>query len=658
MKRGQIGAYALGTGGAGLLLAWVMLLLAIDFPAAAQDGVRTPPAATVDVDDPALASARRQISAGRFHDAIATLQTAVQQDDGTDVRRLARRLGTLGVALDQAGVADEAIEAHHRALELYESLDDPAGISAVTGNIGSSLSALGDRVGARHYLEEALALKQRHGIDRGVGAIHGNLAELAVGDGDLLAARESLERALETYARASDPNAESLAHANLGTVLAKLGQYTTAMEHVQAAETLARAHDYQIGLLAAQAAHAKLLMAQLRMDEAPASGREILMAQAEASLHQALAASQAQEDRSRSIRLLEALSELRQIQGRPEPALALLHQARALEEEQRRNADLARARVLSARYEHQRQQREIDRLRDQDAHNESRLARQQQSLWLMAALFVFALGSLLVLGWLNRQRRAATARLQQHNQELSAALELAHQERQRTETYALRHRRFLRLASEDLRNPLREMRTLAERALVEDHPDILRRSHAAIAQHATDLIWVAEQMLESADHDPDGTHALQGIESVDLAATLRVLVDEATPRALHRDQHLSLQCSLAHAPVKMERTRCQVALRELIDILLFLNPARTHFAFTLREEDGVARIGLDAGIARLPDWQDIALGQEHGDVTLRLALAWIHHAILDNKGHIVTERLPGNGRREIVIRFSLSVDQA
>src|SRR5690606_18048560 len=142
---------------------------------------------------------------------------------------------------------------------------------------------LGDRVGARHYLEEALALKQRHGIDRGVGAIHGNLAELAVGDGDLLAARESLERALETYARASDPNAESLAHANLGTVLAKLGQYTTAMEHVQAAETLARAHDYQIGLLAAQAAHAKLLMAQLRMDEAPASGREILMAQAEAS---------------------------------------------------------------------------------------------------------------------------------------------------------------------------------------------------------------------------------------------------------------------------------------------------------------------------------------------------------------------------------------
>ena len=363
-------------GRAGLLLACV--LLACGMAAFAQQDEHARPAlatAASNDEDAALIAARRQISAGRFHEAITTLQTAVQDDDGKDERRLARRLGTLGVALNQAGAYGEAIEAHHRALVLYEALDDPAGTSAVTSNIGGALSSLGDSDGARHYLEEALAIKRRHGIGRGVGTIYASMAELADAQGDLEAARQALEQALQAYAETPDPHGESVARANLGRVLARLGQHTAALEQVRIAEALARAQDHQIGVLAAQAAHAQVLMTRLQEADIPKAERKALLARAEASLHQALAVSRAQEDRDRSIRLLEAFSELRQMQGLPEQALVFLQQARTLEQAQRRDADLARARVLSARYGHQQQQREIERLRDIEARNEDQLKR-------------------------------------------------------------------------------------------------------------------------------------------------------------------------------------------------------------------------------------------------------------------------------------------
>ncbi len=656
----QDGSQALHNGRAGFLLACALLACGVA-ASAQQEGERAVAAsvagAAVD-EDAALLASRRQIAAGRFHEAIATLQGAVQEDDGEDARRLARRLGTLGVALSLAGAFGEAIEVQHRALALYQSLDDQAGASAITLNLGNALGKLGDSAGARRYFEDALTLKQRHGIDRGVGMIHNNLAELAEGEGDLASARAALEQALAAFTVSPDPHNESMARSNLARVLAKLGAHADALAQIRTAETLARSHDHQVGVLGAQSAHAQVLMERARADALPQPERATLLAQADASLHQALAVTQAQDDRDRSIRLLGQVSELRQMQGRAEEALTLLQQARALEVEQRRQAGVTRANVLSARYEYQRQQHEIERLRDLESRNEDRLQRQRRGLWLLAALSLLASGSVLALWHRSRTRHTTATQLQEHNQMLSTALEQAHQERQRTETFALRQRRFLRLASEDLRGPLLEVRTLAERALVEENPDILRRSHAAIAQHAADLIWVTEQMLESADHDAASVHAPRQAEIVDLVPMLRDLVEEAVPRALHRDQHLSLHRPASNAPVRVERTRCSVALRELIDILLYLNPARTRLAFTLERSHGEARIALDAGTARLPDWQDIALGQERGDVTLRLALAWIQHAIQDNDGQIETGRHAEEGRREIVIRFPLVGEDA
>lgn len=635
-----------------IVLAMPAALLAVPQPPQ-----ETPPGSVITDDaypiSPELASARRQIEAGHFHEAIATLQTLAQgMDDSTDARRRARVLGTLGIALNFVGAYGEAIEVQHRALALYESIDHPAGITAVTLNLGSSLSHLGDVAGARRHYERALALRQAHGIESGIGVIHQRLAQLADAEGDLDGAEAASNSALEAFARAPAPAMESLTRSSLAQLLARRQRHEAAMEQIGLAERLAISAGSARAEATARAAHAEVLIQHARSGDLDPHSRAILLDQAEHALQRTVATSAAQENPHWRATLLESLSELYDLKGDPAAALEQLRQARDLQSSLRQRTDLARAGMLSAGYESAHQQREIHRLQGQEARSSAALAQQRRGLLFLAALLMTSLGLALMLWRRNRLRQAMAAQLHEHNQALAHSVGQAQRERQRAEAFAMRQRRFLRLASEDLRGPLLEMRTLAERTLVDENPEARRRTNAAIAQHAADLLWVTEQMLESASQDDRDASKAALHEAVDLVPMLRDIVDQATPRALHFDQHLELRSSLPSAPAQLERTRCTVALRELLDILLYSNPPRTRFILDLREEhDGQLRLGLSAGIARLPDWQDIAMGHEIGDVTLRLALSWIQHTVQDNGGRISTERSERDSHREIVIRF-------
>lgn len=638
------------------LLLWILLfcLLGPQAMAAAELPDESPQQARVldtASDDPSLDRARKRLDSGHLRAAVEILQQAIQEDGDQDPRRLARRLGTLGIALNQVGAYGEAIVVQHHALALYESINDPAGVSAVTINLGNSLSALGDTSGAKRYFERALAQKKENGIRRGVGAIHNNLADLAEKAGDLDRAETALQKALVAYDLESNPSGESLARSNLARILAMRGEHEAALEQIDRAETIARANGFERGVLAIQAAHAEVLKQYVRQSELEPKERSALLAQADASLQQALASSRARDDDYTNIRLLGALSELRQMENQPEQALLLLQEARSLDSELQKSTALTRANVLSVRYEYDRQQREIANLQTQEALSATQLKRHKISVWSLSVLLLMALVVIFALWRRTSGLRSIELQQQQLNQSLNRALERAKEQVQRSEAFALRQRRFLRLASEDLREPLLEIRALAERALVTEGADSLRRSGASIAQRAADLVWVTDQMLESAGDEMPSIDTVCGRETVDLVSLLRELLAEAMPRALHRDQSLAQQSTLISALVNIERVRCSVALRELIDILLYLNPARVRFEFSLDDEDGVVRIGLDAGVAHLPDWQDIALGRESGDVTLRLALAWIQHTIEDNDGLITSERANDSARREVVIRF-------
>lgn len=633
------------------LIVAVLLSIVLSATDLAAQAVLSPSSSVEQSDDPVLDGARRRIDSGDLHEAVVMLQDALQEDDGTDLHRKARRLGTLGVALSQAGAAGEAIPVQHQALALYESLADPAGISAVTLNLGNSLAEVGDNASALRHFEAALALKRQHGIERGVGAIYNNIADLVEADGDFEQARHALEQALDAYVLEQNATGESLARANLARVLAQLGQPEAAQEQIQAAESLARSNNSQRALRSTLAANAFVLMEGLRQHAVSPAQRAISLQRAEDSLQQVLAMTRAQDNEPQLIRALHALSRLRELQERPMEALALAREAQKHEQVRTARLTQTRVSVLSARYELARQQRQIMRLRARESGDAARIMRQRLAVWSLAGGLLVAVIGLLALWRYNRLRRAGEEHQQALNKALSEALEQAQEERQHTEAFALRLRRFLRLASEDLRGPLQEIRAIAERALVEDSPDTLRRHHAGIAQRAGDLIWVTDQMLESTDDSLAHADATLRAEPVDLAHELCELVTAAGQRAIHRDQSLHLDCHGPAAFAYIDKSRCVVALRELIDILLYLNPVRTRLDITVEPQDTEIRVALDLGTARLPEWNDIALGEASGDVTLRLALSWIQHAIQDNAGRIVTERLSVDESAKIVIHF-------
>jgi tetratricopeptide (TPR) repeat protein len=608
--------------------------------------------------DTVVAEARKRLAAGQLQEAITLLQTAVQSDDGSDPKRLARQLATLGVALDQSGAVGEAIALQHQALALYESLGDAAGISAVTSNLGNSLAALGDTVTAMRYLQDALALKQRHGIQRGIGTIYNNLAQAAEGQGKLDEARSTLENALAAFAEEDDPSGASIAHGNLAQVLAKLGRFDEAQAQVAKAEALARSVEFRRGVVAAQIANGEVLMAFVRQGRPSDEAREDALKRAESSLQQALAASRSIEDESQQIKVLDGLSRLYELRGQDTAALVMAREARSREQAKQQRLASTRASALSVRYDQERQTREITRLRERQRGESARLWHQWIGLWSLAALLL----ATLVLAWVmwhrSRRHRVTSEQLNERTQMLIQTLQDAEAQRQQSESFAMRQRRFLSLASDDLREPLREIRSQAEHLLSETNPDVLRRQHASIAQRAADLLWVADQMLESAEHELAHPQAQRHAEVVDWVKEVRELIAQADQRAIHRDQELVLECSAHTAPACVERTRCVVALRELIDILLYLNPARTRFVLSIEIEFAEVRIGLDQGLARLPAWDEVARGQGRGDVTLRLALAWIQHAIQDNGGRINATRNEAHDRPEIVIAFPLMREAA
>jgi len=591
---------------------------------------------------------QRHMTTGNLADAIALLEAAdVQaQQIGDDRQRdglRARALGTLGIALNNAGLHGEALDVQQHALRLFESLGDKSGIASVTVNIGATLDELGDAQASRRTLERALALKREEGVEKGVGSILNNLADIEEREGDLERAEALLREALESHLQAGSGTSATLAKANLSRILGQRGDFEGALALAQEAQADAQAQDFLIGKLTAQTAQVDALMRMIGADGVTRQRRDELARRAAALLENALIEMQPLGDDGRRAEVLRLLSDVRQAQNRLPEALDLLRQAGEAEERQQRRRNADRATVMAARFEQERQAREIAVLREAEVRSSARLDRQRNVLFLL--LLLLGLGATVFVVALQRLRhqRNARAQLTRHNMELSAALEQARLERRRAESYAERQRRFLNLASVDMRRPLIEMRSVAEHAMVTGGKDNDTYAWSAVANSANDLLWVTEQMLESAAL-PEADGPLDGVHPVDPAALLRDLVAELQPRAAGLGHELRLQLDEGLPRIAIQVAPCMVALRELSMILLKQAAPRTEITIRASAGDGRVSIAFATPSGRLPDW-------DGGDSSANnLALEWIRHAITDSGGTIHNDVARAETRR-VVIEF-------
>jgi len=166
-------------------------------------------------------------------------------------------------------------------------------------------------------------------------------------------------------------------------------------------------------------------------------------------------------------------------------------------------------------------------------------------------------------------------------------------------------RRFTADAAHELRTPIAALRMQAQVALGES--DDARRRHALLAtlegcDRATRLV---EQLLtlarlEAADAPVAGT--------ADLAALVRQVAAEVAPRALAKQQNLTLDAAAA-CPVKAEPTLLAVLVRNLLDNAVRYSPPGATVAARVRSGPAGAVLDVEDSGPGLPEADAARLGE-------------------------------------------------
>ncbi|MGW4024454.1 tetratricopeptide repeat protein [Streptomyces sp. NPDC005009] len=142
----------------------------------------------------------------------------------------ARAWSHLGSALQDAGRAGEAIDAHSRARDLFQAAGDRRGEAFAWGNLGSALQDAGQVEEAIETLIQARDLCQAAGDRRGEALAWDSLG-VALGDAGRVGEEiDAHSRARDLFQAAGDRHGEGRAWNNLGSALRAVGRVEEAIE--------------------------------------------------------------------------------------------------------------------------------------------------------------------------------------------------------------------------------------------------------------------------------------------------------------------------------------------------------------------------------------------------------------------------------------------
>lgn len=620
---------ALAASDAAALLAEADAALARDTPAAIELATRALAAAEQERNIDAHAEARfllgrGQLQQGRLAGAIVHFEHGLALQPAQP-RLRARLLTYLGATLDRAGLSVDAVAPQQEALRLYLEQRNWQDASAVLVNLGNAYSGMDDAEAARAHYERGLALKREHGITRGVGSVLNNLADFAGQRGHFGEAETLLRDAVAASREPDDAPARSVALANLGIALAEQGRFDEAMVAADEAAGLANSLQDRSRALGAQRARALVLLRRAAAATPASSARALSLREAADILRAAIDTAHDGDDSQRRMQLAALLADVREAQGDTGSALALLREVDDLREAGEAGRQSSRREAAAARFEYAKQSGELELLRQRDLAVGEQI-RQQRWLVLALSLAVLAATAAALVAWHRiRERQRFEATLEQRHRDLAAALDEANAQRRRSDAYAASHRHLLHLASEDLRQPLNDIRADAERLLAAPgSAEEQQRRGASIARAASDLIWVTDQMLEGA-REPDFAAPLEPRAPQPLRQLLQDLVDEAAVHALRHQIELVLDAP-ADTDAAVDPQRLRSVLGELLEQVLRACPAHNRCCVRLRADAQVARIAIDDIGGAAAGWQQRMDGDERSR-TPRLGFAWIAQAI-------------------------------
>jgi len=311
-----------------------------------------------------------QFDLGRYPEALDRYQESLGQAESSgDPLETAKTLANMGNLLTRMERLEEATERHRRALALFEQEGFELGVAASALNLGVVLNgrararaAAGDPEGAGELWRQAISAHERARdqfaaieVPRGVAKAISNLAIATEALGDVSESIALHATALDIRRAIGEPGEIANSLNNLGDLLAQTGRTSASVEHYGEALELATAS----GIRAA-----------------------------EVSARFGLA------------RALEQLGDYRSALTHFQAAAELGDELGSLETERQ----LAE---LEARFAAEREAREIERLRLEQARRAIEVERQKAQRNLAAAVGLVVLGlAVLLYGRYRRQRRA------------------------------------------------------------------------------------------------------------------------------------------------------------------------------------------------------------------------------------------------------------
>jgi Signal transduction histidine kinase len=425
-----------------------------------------------------LLGGRASWTVGDYAAAVETLQEELRLAEPLhDHDLLSAGQHALGLAFTSTRDHAAAERAFAEALHHAEALGDPARIAYVLNGAANNHLARRDYAAARPLHERALALREASGDRVGVADSISNLGTLDLLTGDPTSALAAYQRALPIYESIGHPRRIARAHRRVAAALRKLG----------------------------------------RLDEAVAELRLSL------AIAEPLGSSPVLEETYRELaRVHEARGELRS---------ALYYERRQAATRESIVGEQIRLRVveLDARYQAERRENEITRLRlDQETKAAELARRRQQTAALGGGLaLVLGLGTIVAFAQRARLRAERAARAADERARIEA------------EQAARLKSRLLQIAAHDLKAPLSAVSASAARIVAS--PDAtaavvdLARHIRTDAAHMANLV---REFLDSAAIEAGRLQLQRG--PVNLLALARDTVDDYRPLAESKQQRIAL----------------------------------------------------------------------------------------------------------------------
>jgi diguanylate cyclase (GGDEF)-like protein len=340
---------------------------------------------------------------GQLDDALAYLTQAIEQlEQGRRKDKLAGAYSNLSLIYYNKGRYDRSLDYMSKALRLYEEIGDLGGQGVVLNSIGNVYNKLDDPRNARENFERALAIAEKTNHKQLIVSSLVNLGEIDSGQKAWDSALGNLNRALAIARELGSRDFISVCLNNIGDVLRDRGQSQEALRFYLESQKIFEAMNARPRLAVSYLNIGRLFLKTGRPDEG------------EAFLLKAFDLARDADERSLQKDAAGELFALYEGRGDFRRALAYQRTFDGLKEQIFSKDNVEKISTLQARYESEKQAREIELLQRQREIQQLQAKRQRLLTILVASVSLL----LAVVAGVLYQRYRVKART---NAELGAA---------------------------------------------------------------------------------------------------------------------------------------------------------------------------------------------------------------------------------------------